>query len=104
MGVTAYKVTGEKSDLTILVESETAGNVPRDASREQVQQAAQEFQDALRPLAAVASALKRAVADSGAHEVSLDFGVELGGKAGFFKIVEASGKANFKVHLKWAPA
>jgi hypothetical protein len=69
--------------------------------RGQLASVAQNFQDELDVVVLIASAMLDSMKRISPTEVTLEFGVELGGKLGIPLLTEGSAKANLKVQLKW---
>jgi hypothetical protein len=106
MGVVAYKVGTEGGQpQLVLVESRNAvASVPRLASVSEVEKAATDIGEALVPVRALAERLIDAFRAARPSELTVEFGVELGGKAGIPFVTEGSASANFKVQLTWKAA
>ena len=102
MGVIAYTVRGpaRKKSQLILVESDVS-TLPVRAGKAEIEKAASELREALQPVAATIREVLDVLATAGPQETTIDFGVNIGAKAGFPTIVSASGNFHFKVQLTW---
>jgi hypothetical protein len=118
MGVAVYKVfRGTDSPPLLFMVESTDDDQPRRAAFQQLgltsscalsseaqgklAEVAQNVQDELETVGLVASAMLESMKRIGPSEVTLEFGVELGGKCGLPLFTEGSAKANLKVQLKW---
>src|ERR1700720_2458381 len=116
MGVTVYKVARENDGRPVLfmVEHTATGEPRRSANyiqelglsssgetnagtRGRLASTAQSIQDELDTVAVVASAMLESMKKISPSEVTLEFGVELGGKCGIPLVTEGSAKANVKI-------
>src|SRR5580658_7274234 len=106
MAIVAYEIKQKKGrSAFIMVEiDDDQGGLPRRAAASVVEQSAQEFGKVLKPLSALASAMVDALKAASPSELTVEFGVELGGAAGIPLVTKSEGKANFKVQLKWTTA
>ena len=102
MGTVRYRVDQPErgEPVFVLVESdEVAGDSPREASMSE--EIARRFEDVLIPVSAIANAVVRALKSANPGELTVEFGIELGGSAGIPMITKHEGKANLKVQIKW---
>jgi hypothetical protein len=118
MGAIVYKLKRRGKVHFFMVESSAVGE-PRRAIQSlglasyakgdrkaggKLEAIALDLQEELDNVAVVASAMLDAMKLIKPSEVSLEFGVELGGKARLFLVTEGSAKANVKVTVKWQPS
>lgn len=99
MAISPFKLD---SGALILFETPTSDDaLPRQAARDQVEKLAANFGESLAPLTEAARLMLKAVKEANPKKVTLEFGVELGGKGGIPMITEGNAKANLKVILVW---
>jgi hypothetical protein len=105
MGIVAYRVGADKGQvqLVLVVSGNAAEHVPRLASVADIAKVANDVTDALAPIRALSERLLEVFRAAQPSELTVEFGVELGGKAGIPFITQGSAKANFQVQLKWKP-
>lgn len=103
MGKIPYQLkTTAEDPILIFVETDERGStVPQRAAVAQIREAAQDFKKAIAPLSAVATSIVEALKSARMDELTVEFGIELGGSAGIPLITKHEGKANFKVTVKW---
>lgn len=105
MGKVPYQIkTTAEDGVLILVETDERGSlIPQRAAVTQIREAAQDFKKAIAPLSAVATSIIEALKSAKMDELTVEFGIELGGSAGIPLITKHEGKANFKVTVTWKP-
>jgi hypothetical protein len=105
MGIVSYQIRPKKgpSQLIMVEVDDGSAGLPRRATSQQVSAAALEFQTVLKPLSALSKAVVDALKSTSPSELSVEFGIEVGGEIGIPIITKSTGKANFKVILKWKP-
>jgi hypothetical protein len=106
MAIVSYRIGSKKGKAEyILVEvDDDLEGLPREASLETVKRAAQDFEPVLKSLSTLSKSVVEALKSAKPSELSVEFGIELGGAGGLPHLIKAEGKANFKVTLKWKEA
>lgn len=104
MPIISYKVQGAKGRdrQWILIESEARGNVPRNASRKHIMEAAEDFEKNLKPITALAESIRRTLSElNNPGKIVIEFGIEIGLKVGIPVVTCGETKGNFKVTLEY---
>lgn len=105
MGLTAFKVKDQDgNEHVVLIENDGGSDVPRPASaQDSITKAATSLEKALKPVTAIAHTVLTTLSAAVPGKITVEFGVELGGKVGIPFVTEGSSKANFKVQVTWDP-
>ncbi|WP_395022564.1 CU044_2847 family protein [Dongia sp.] len=92
----------EKSTV-ILFESSSGDMVLPAGVRgiEEIQGVAKDFGEQLQPVILMARQALESLKSIAPGKIQIEFGIEVGGKAGIPLVTEGSAKANFKVTLAW---
>jgi hypothetical protein len=88
----------------ILVEcAEGDGDIPRNASANVnfLERMAKDIDGQLRVVTAAAKSILEALQAANPDNLEVEFGIQLGGKAGIPMITEGSAKGNLKIKLVW---
>lgn len=107
MPIKAFKVTDENNGTESLILFEVSEHpmeqdtIPRRAARPDIEKIATNLKDALTPITAMAELLLASLKAASPGKITLEFGVELGGKAGIPLVTQGEAKANIKVSLEW---
>jgi hypothetical protein len=99
-----YEYLNEENQVIRIEAVEGRRETTRSGSRDEntvVKRVQMKFEEALGPVKAAASGLKKVIDQVNPDEASVEFMVKASGEAGFFNICKAATEAEFKITLTW---